>query len=102
MNETDSIDHCYFNNTKCQDLVDNHAYKFGNVEFQLGKYIFQLNLTATLRESNNTVEATHKKVPACSIGLRGHKKEYMNPKKTRFLIGNIFLKNFYSIYDYDE
>lgn len=39
---------------------------------------------------------------ACSIGVRGHFKEYNNPKKTRYLLGNIFLKNFYSIYDFDK
>ena len=31
VNETDSIDHCYFNNTKCPELIDNHGHKFGNV-----------------------------------------------------------------------
>lgn len=102
VNETNTIDHCYFNNTKCTTLYQNQSHKFGNLQFQLGKYVFQQNLTTTLRESNNTVAATKKTVPACSVGIRGHLDEYKKPKKTRFLIGNIFLKNFYSIYNYDR
>ena len=33
VNETNSMDHCYFNNTKCQEMVDNHGYKLGNIQF---------------------------------------------------------------------
>ena len=36
------------------------------------------------------------------MGFRHHKDDYENPKRARFLVGNVFLKNFYSVYDYDQ
>lgn len=100
-NESGQMDHCYFNNTLCTDLVDDHGYKFSNLELQLGDYVFRQNLTTTFRDGNNTVEDTHSIVPACSIGLRGQQDDYLKLGRSRFLVGNIFLKNFYSVYDYD-
>ena len=33
--------------------------------------------------------------------MRGSKESKTKPNKNRFLMGNVFLKNFYSVYDYD-
>jgi len=55
-----------------------------------------------LLDSKNEVQSTKQEVDCCELGLRHAKDDYQNPRRTRFLIGNIFLKNFYSVYDYDQ
>lgn len=40
--ETGLLDHCYFNNTKCDDFIKNHGDKIGNLKFMLGDYVFEL------------------------------------------------------------
>jgi hypothetical protein len=37
-NETGHLDHCYFNNTKCSWLLDQHYSKFKPLHFVLGNY----------------------------------------------------------------
>mgnify|MGYP001014302714 CR=1 FL=1 len=54
------------------------------------------------RDIKNNVESTEQQVPGCNLGIRPSKDDIgKSAKKRRFLIGNIFLKNFYSVYDYD-
>ena len=96
------LDHCYFNNTDCSTLIDDHGSKLGSIKFHMGDYIFEQNFATALRDGNNTVASTNKKVPCCSLGIRGRESDYMNPKRAEYLIGNVFLKNFYSVYDYDR
>lgn len=96
------IDHCYFNNTDCSSLIDDHGSKLGSLKFHMGDYIFEQSFATALRDGNNTVGSTKKKVPCCSLGIRGRETDYINPKRQEYLIGNVFLKNFYSVYDYDR
>jgi len=46
------------------------------------------------------VEETNAEIPVCMIDLRSG-KDKENLDERRFLMGNTFLKNFYSVYDYD-
>jgi hypothetical protein len=46
------------------------------------------------------MDDTNVDVPACVIDIRSG-KDNNNPSERRFLMGNTFLKNFYSVYDYD-
>mmetsp|Transcript_1795 Transcript_1795/g.2348 ORF Transcript_1795/g.2348 Transcript_1795/m.2348 type:complete len:350 (+) Transcript_1795:1196-2245(+) len=98
---SNKIDHCYFNNTKCSGLMEKHADDFDDLKFVFGNFEFTLKPPTLFRDSKNNVEKTGKRVPCCSLGIRHHKDDIENPKRMRFLIGNIFLKNFYSVYDYD-
>lgn len=63
--------------------------------------IFAIKAPVAFRDAQNTVEETGRHVPSCGLGFRHHKDDYERPKRTRYLIGNILLKNFYSSYDYD-
>lgn len=99
--ETGLLDHCYFNNTKCDDFVKNHGDKIGNLKFMLGDYVFELTPATQFRDGKNVVERTDNKVDCCTHLIR-KKDDLSDPKSSEFLIGNVFLKNFYSIYDYDQ
>ena len=80
------LDHCYFNNTDCSTLIDDHGSKLGSIKFHMGDYIFEQNFATALRDGNNTVASTNKKVPCCSLGIRGREKDYMNPKRVLGII----------------
>ena len=59
-----------------------------------------LSAASYLKDDINRIEETKKDVNACVIDLRpGKDKDH--PDERRFLMGNTFLKNFYSVYDYD-
>jgi len=53
-----------------------------------------------LKDDINHVEETDKDVNACVIDMRSG-KDKDHPEDRRFLMGNTFLKNYYSVYDYD-
>jgi hypothetical protein len=90
------IDVCYFNNTKCQAM----SQKMQPIKFVFDQSVFELKPNAFLKDDLNKVEETGKEVNACVIDIRpGKDKEH--PDESRFLMGNTFLKNFYSVYDYD-
>ena len=63
--------------------------------------VFSMKAPVAFRIAKNTVETTGLKVDSCGLGFRHHKDDYKNPKKARYLLGNVLLKNFYSVYDYD-
>lgn len=44
----------------------------------------------------------YQKVNLCSIHMRGSKDSGISIRKNRFLMGNTFLKNYYSVYDFDQ
>jgi len=83
---------CYFTNSSCK-LV---APKIQPFKFVFGDYVFELDSHAMVREDS------HKGEKVCSIHMRGSKESKNKPSKNRFLMGNVFLKNFYSVYDYDS
>lgn len=94
--EGPDIDVCYFNNTMCAAI----APKLSPISFLFDQSIFELKSQAYLKDDLNKVEETGKEVNACVLDIRpGKDKE--NPNERRFLMGNTFLKNFYSVYDYD-
>jgi len=64
--------------------------------------VFSIKAPVAFRNSNNTVEITGLHVPSCGLGFRHHSDDYKTPKRARYLLGNVLLKNFYSVYDYDQ
>ena len=94
--DTNAIEVCYFNNTKCSTLYK----KVEPIEFLFDKTVFELQSPGFLKDDLNLVEETRQRVPACVVDIRGANDE-QNPEEKRFLMGNTFLKNFYSVYDYD-
>lgn len=82
--------------------MKNHGHKFQPLNLVLGNFQFTIQPETMFRDIANNVESTGKQVPACNIGIRPSKDDLGKAEnKRRFLIGNIFLKNFYSVYDYD-
>ena len=61
-----------------------------------GDYTFQLDPIALLKDDK------FKSFSVCAIQLRGSKDKKNLKRNNRFLMGNQFLKNFYSVYDYDQ
>lgn len=88
------IDVCYFNNTMCNVI----APKLDPIKFVFDQSVFVLNSKGYLKDDINKIE--DKEIKACVIDMRpGKDKDH--PEDRRFLMGNTFLKNFYSVYDYD-
>lgn len=83
---------CYFNNTNCKSI----AQKLDPWKYVFGDYVFELDPVTQLRDDKQ------KGQKFCSIMLRGSKDSSTKKSKNRFLMGNVFLKNFYSVYDYDS
>ena len=97
------VNNCYFNNTDCDTLFKDHGNLFDDFKFQMGdNSVFAIKAPVAFRNSNNTVEVSGLHVPSCGLGFRHHKDDYQNPKRARYLLGNVLLKNFYSVYDYDQ
>ena len=90
------IDVCYFNNTRCSAVQT----KLEPIKFLFDNSVFELKSQAYLKDDFNRVEETGKDVAACVIDIRPG-KDIDHPDERRFLMGNTFLKNFYSVYDYD-
>jgi Eukaryotic aspartyl protease len=99
--DTGKLDHCYFNNTRCKDMFKVHGSKFEDISIVFGNFWFSISPETYFRDGNNHVDATNNTVPCCSLAIRRHKDDYEITRKMRFLVGNTFLKNFYSVYDYD-
>ena len=90
------IDICFFNNASCSDLY----HKVDPIKFVFDKSVFELSSQAFLKDDVNVVKATGQRTPACVIDLRSGKDQDKVDER-RFLMGNTFLKNYYSVYDYD-
>ena len=89
------IELCFFNSTTCKQMYS----KLEPIKFVFDKAVFELSSEAYLKDDLNVIEETGQKVPACMIDLRSGKDKVTG--SSRFLMGNSFLKNFYSVYDYD-
>ena len=94
--ESNEIEVCYFNNTMCQQI----HHKLDPIKFVFDKSVFELKSPGFLKDDTNHVEESDKDVPACVIDMRSG-KDKDHPDDRRFLMGNTFLKNYYSVYDYD-
>lgn len=64
-------------------------------------HVFSVSPDMFFRPANNIVITSGLKVPSCSLAVKSNKNDLDKPKKRRFLIGNILLKNYYVVYDYD-
>ena len=74
-----------------KDSCDNVAPKVKPVGFQMSDYVFEINPEQYLYKSS------HKK---CYFVI--HKCRLPGKNKNLFLIGDAFLKHFYSVYDFDR
>jgi hypothetical protein len=83
---------CTSDKTFChvQDSCENVASKVKPVGFQMSDYVFEINPQQYLYKSN------HNK---CYFVI--HKCRLPGKNKNLFLIGDAFLKHFYSVYDFD-
>ena len=90
------IELCYFNNTKCTALYQ----KVEPIKFVFDQSVFELKSPAFLKDDINKIAENGPEVPACVVDLRSS-RDSDHPDERRFLMGNTFLKNFYSVYDYD-
>ena len=89
---TNQLDMCYFNNTDCKTI----SPKLKSWKWYFGKFVFELESKAILKDGSDKEH----NCKVCTIHMRGDKRD---PKdEQRFLMGNVFLKNFYSVYDYDS
>lgn len=93
---SNDIDVCYFNNTKCDKIYR----KIEPIKFVFDKSVFALKSEGFLKDDINHMDETNADIPACVLDIRSG-KDKSNPNEQRFLMGNTFLKNFYSVYDYD-
>ena len=93
--EGNEIDVCYFNDTMCSAIYP----KLEPIKFVFDQSVFALSSQAYLKDDINRLE-DKTDINACVIDIRpGKDKDH--PEERRFLMGNTFLKNFYSVYDYD-
>lgn len=90
------IEVCYFNNTKCSQISE----KLDPIKYVFDQSVFLLESKAYLKDDLNHIEESGADIPACVIDIRSG-KDKDHPEDRRFLMGNTFLKNFYSVYDYD-
>ena len=75
-----------------QDSCTNVVKKLKPIAFQLSDYIFQLNPEEYLQEARKD---------ACFFVI--HKTDTAETEESNiFLIGDLFLKHFYSVYDFDK
>ena len=74
-----------------QESCDSVAPKLKPVGFQMSDYVFEINPAQYLYKSN------HNK---CYFVI--HKCRLPGKNKNLFLIGDAFLKHFYSVYDFDQ
>jgi hypothetical protein len=84
---------CTSDKTFChvKDSCENVAPKLKPVGFQMSDYVFEINPEQYLYKSS------HKK---CYFVV--HKCRLPGKNKNLFLIGDAFLKHFYSVYDFDK
>lgn len=100
---------CYFNNTRCEDITG----KLEPMRFIFGGVVYEIKIQAFLKDVSSDGALTGPP-PApkpgvaytggCMFELRPakDKNEPAGSHEHRFLMGNTFLKNFVSVYDYDQ
>ena len=69
-----------------------------SLKFQFGQYVFEMSAEAYLKDWRDE----DRKIDTCYFELNSSKDTVLEPKNRRFLMGNSFLKHFYSVYDYDD
>lgn len=99
---------CYFNNTRCLD-VSRHMEP---MKFIFGNVVYELKIDAFLKDVSNDgkvaeappgpLEPGQSYDGGCMIELRPQKDKEDDASPTQFLMGNSYLKNFISVYDYDQ
>jgi len=108
--KTKALGACHFNNTRCEDITD----KLEPMRFIFGGIVYEIKIQAFLKDMQEDGDATpkapgkskpgEKYAGACMFELRpsGDKDEPEDSSERRFLMGNTFLKNFVSVYDFDQ
>jgi hypothetical protein len=109
---TQELGVCYFNNTRCEDLsgkLKPLKFIFSNVVYELEPEVFLKDLTL----DGGIPDAPPEKPAAgeeyfggCLFELRPSDDREAVPgaknTESRYLMGNTFLKNLVSVYDYDQ
>lgn len=102
---------CYFNSTRCVDLTA--SGKLHPMRFIFGDVVYEVKVDAFLRDiKGGRVLSKPPKAPkkgttydgGCMFEIKPS-KDYNKPEghpDHHFLMGNTFLKNFVSVYDYDQ
>ena len=108
--KTKELGACYFNNTRCEDITD----KLEPMRFIFGGIVFEIKIQAFLKDVSNDGAGADAPPPppkagesyggGCMFELRPSRDrdEPAGSPEHRFLMGNTFLKNFVSVYDYDQ
>lgn len=108
--DTETLGPCFFNNTRCVDITS----KLEPMRFIFGGVVYEIKIDAFLKDisSGGTMnEAPPPPQPgtayegACMFELRPAKDRDGSEdaeQEHKFLMGNTFLKNFVSVYDYDQ
>lgn len=109
--DSNELGPCYFNNTRCEDITN----KLEPMRFIFGKIVYEIKINAFLKDVINGGFLDTPPKPAapgkaydgaCMFEIRpsGDREstgDEMDSER-RFLMGNTFLKNFVSVYDYDQ
>lgn len=99
---------CYFNNTRCEDVTP----KLEPMRFIFGGIVYEIKIDAFVKDVSDDGALKGPPPPlkpgetytgGCMFELRPakDKDEPEGSDEHRFLMGNTFLKNFVSVYDYD-
>ena len=67
------------------------------LKFHFGEYIFEMDPPSYLKDWRDD----DREIDTCYFEINSSKDTVLEPKNKRLLIGNSFLKLFYSVYDYD-
>ena len=108
---TQELGACYFNNTRCEDVTG----KLKPIKFIFGGVVYEISPNAFLKDLNGEgrIPASPPEAPkpgevyagGCMFELRPSGDREAVPgvrhEESRFLMGNTFLKNFVSVYDFD-
>lgn len=107
---TQNLGACYFNNTRCLDVTS----KLEPMRFIFGGIVYEIKIDAFLKDVNNDGHMDAPPPPpapgqkytgGCMFELRPAKdRDGMEDSDSehKFLMGNTFLKNFVSVYDFDQ
>jgi len=106
---TQDIGACYFNNTRCEDVTG----KLEPMRFIFGGVVYEMEIQAFVKDvvDKGTLDAPPPPLQpgetydgGCMFELRPAKdrREPEESSEHRFLMGNTFLKNYVSVYDYDQ
>lgn len=106
---TQDLGACYFNNTRCEDVTG----KLEPMRFIFGNVVYEMEIQAFVKDvvDKGVLDAPPPPLKpgetydgGCMLELRPAKdrREPEDSSEHRFLMGNTFLKNYVSVYDYDQ